>query len=372
MRKACIFLAALANLILFFNGCSKENTKMTIAKESFGSTPDGAAVNLYTLTSAGGIEVKITNYGGIITSLKTPDRDGNLDDIVLGYDTLAEYIEDTPYFGALIGRYGNRIAKGKFTLDGAEYTLAKNNGENHLHGGIKGFDKVVWTAEEIKDENSVGLKLKYLSKDGEEGYPGNLNCTVVYTLTDNDLIISYEAQTDKLTVINLTSHSYFNLAGHASGDILNHELMLNADRYTPVDATLIPTGRIAPVKGTPLDFTTPTPIGERIAHIEGGGYDHNFVLNSSEGSLALAARAYEPKTGRVMEISTTEPGIQFYSGNFLDGSNKGKGATYNRHNGFCLETQHFPDSPNKPDFPSVVLRPGEKYTQLTVHEFSVK
>jgi aldose 1-epimerase len=204
MRKACIFLAALANLILFFNGCSKENTKMTIAKESFGSTPDGAAVNLYTLTSAGGIEVKITNYGGIITSLKTPDRDGNLDDIVLGYDTLAEYIEDTPYFGALIGRYGNRIAKGKFTLDGAEYTLAKNNGENHLHGGIKGFDKVVWTAEEIKDENSVGLKLKYLSKDGEEGYPGNLNCTVVYTLTDNDLIISYEAQTDKLTVINLT------------------------------------------------------------------------------------------------------------------------------------------------------------------------
>jgi aldose 1-epimerase len=372
MRKACIFLGALANVILFFNGCSKENTKMTITKDSFGSTSEGVAVDLYTLTSAGGIEVKMTNYGGIITSLKTPDRDGNLDDIVLGYDTLAEYIEGSPYFGALIGRYGNRIAKGKFTLDGVEYTLAKNNLGNHLHGGIIGFDKIVWTAEQIKDDTGASLKLKYLSKDGEEGYPGNLDCTVIYTLTsDGRLKISYEAQTDKPTVINLTSHSYFNLAGHASGDILDHELMLNANRYTPVDTTLIPTGQIAPVKGTPLDFTTPTPIGERIAQIE-GGYDHNFVLNSSDGSPALAARVYEPKTGRVMEISTTEPGIQFYSGNFLDGSNKGKGATYNKHNGFCLETQHFPDSPNKPDFPSVVLRPEEKYTQLTVHEFSVK
>jgi len=351
----------------------KEKCKMSVTGEPFGTTPGGKKVDLYTLTNANGLKAKITNYGGIITSLKTPDRNGKFADIVLGYDTLAEYIKDSPYFGALIGRYGNRIAKGKFTLDGIEYKLATNNGPNHLHGGIKGFDKVVWNAEPMQTKTSVGLKLTYLSKDGEEGYPGNLECTVIYTLTNNnELKIYYEATTDKPTIINLTSHGYFNLAGHNSGDILGHELMLNADNFTPVDAELIPTGEIKPVKGTLMDFTKPMTIGSRIADVK-GGYDHNYVLNGGKaGALSLAARVYEPKTGRVMEILTTEPGIQFYTGNFLDGSLKGKGAVYNKHAGFCLETQHFPDSPNKPNFPSVVLRTGEKYTHLTVHKFSVK
>lgn len=345
---------------------------MSIEKQDFGKTPDGESVDLYTLTNANGLKTQIMTYGGIVTTLHVPDRDGNLGDIVLGYDTLDEYIKDNPYFGALIGRCGNRIGKGKFTLNGVEYTLATNNDENHLHGGIKGFDKVVWDAEQMETDEGPALKLTYLSKDGEEGYPGNLNCTVIYTLTDNnELKVSYEAETDKDTVVNLTHHSYFNLAGHGSGDILGHELMLNADNYTPVDEGLIPTGEIRPVKDTPMDFTKPTAVGARIDQVK-GGYDHNFVLNSCDGSLALAASVYEPKTGRVMEISTTEPGIQFYSGNFLDGSVKGKGAVYNKHNAFCLETQHFPDAPNKPDFPSIVLKPGEKYTHLTVHKFSVR
>jgi aldose 1-epimerase len=345
---------------------------MNIKKQAFGKTEDGKDVDLYTLTNANGLKAEIMTYGGIVTTLQVPDRNGNLADIVLGYDALDEYIKNNPYFGALVGRCGNRIGKGKFTLDGVEYTLATNNGPNHLHGGIKGFDKVVWDAEPMENETGVGLKLTYLSRDGEEGYPGNLNCTVIYTLTnDNELKISYEAETDKPTVLNLTHHSYFNLAGHGSGDILGHELMLTADNFTPVDEGLIPTGEIKPVKGTLMDFTKPTVIGARIAQVE-GGYDHNYVLDNSDGSLALAASVYEPKSGRLMEISTTEPAIQFYSGNFLDGSNKGKGAVYNKHDGFCLETQHFPDSPNKPKFPSVVLRPGEKYTHLTVHKFSAK
>jgi len=358
------------------SGC-KESTeyggkKMNIKKEAFGKTADDKNVNLYTLTNANGLKAKITNYGAIVTSLQVPDRNGNLADIVLGYDTIDEYIKASPYFGAIVGRYGNRIAKGKFTLNGIEYSLATNDGENHLHGGIKGFDKVVWNAEPMQDDNGVSLKLTYLSKDGEEGYPGNLNCTVIYTMTNNDeLKISYEAETDKPTVLNLTNHSYFNLAGHDSGDILGHEIMLNADHFTPVDEGLIPTSEIKPVKDTPMDFTKPMPIGSRIAEVK-GGYDHNYVLNKSDDSLTLAASVYEPKTGRLMETFTTEPGIQFYSGNFLDGSNKGKGAVYNKHNGFCLETQHFPDSPNKPNFPSVVLKPGEKYTHLTVHKFSVR
>ncbi|MHC4570623.1 MAG: aldose epimerase family protein, partial [Planctomycetota bacterium] len=313
---------------------------MSIKKQAFGKTGDGKDVDLYTLTNANGLKTEIMTYGGIVRILEVPDRDGNLGDIVLGYDSLDEYIENNPYFGALVGRCGNRIAKGKFTLDGVEYTLATNNGPNHLHGGVKGFDKVVWDAEPMEDETSVGLKLTYLSKDGEEGYPGNLKCTVIYTLTnDNELKVSYEAETDKATVVNLTHHSYFNLAGHGSGDILAHELMLAADNFTPVDEGLIPTGEIKPVKGTLMDFTRPMPIGARIDQVR-GGYDHNFVLNNSGGSLALAASVYEPNTGRVMEIFTTEPAIQFYSGNFLDGSNKGKGAVYNKHNGFCLETQH--------------------------------
>ncbi len=344
--------------------------KMSIEKQAFGKTKDGKEVDLYTLVNANGLKVKIMTYGGIVTSLEVPDRDGKLADIVLGYDTLDEYIKSSPYFGALIGRFGNRIAKGKFTLKGTEYTLATNNGPNHLHGGIKGFDKVVWDAEAMETNEGPALKLTYTSPDGEEGYPGTLSCTVIYTLTDdNELKVSYEAETDKPTIVNLTHHSYFNLAGYDSGDILDHKLMINADNFTPVDDTLIPTGEIKPVKGTPMDFTKPTAIGSRIEQVP-GGYDHNYVLNNSDGSLALAASAYDPKTGRLMEIYTTEPGIQFYSGNFLDGTLKGKGAIYNKHDGFCLETQHFPDSPNKSNFPSVLLKPGKKYTHLTVHKFS--
>lgn len=347
-----------------------ERTKMSIQKELFGKTQDGREVDLYTLTNASQLVAKITNYGAILVSLEVPDREGKVADITLGYDTLDEYIEDTPYFGATVGRYANRIAKGRFILDGAEYRLATNNGENHLHGGNVGFDKVLWHAEELKTRETIGLKLTYLSKDGQEGYPGNLACTVIYTLTnDNELNISYEAQTDKATPVNLTHHSYFNLAGQGAGDILNHKLMLNADHFTPVDDGLIPTGEIKSVKGAAMDFTTSTSIGSRIDQIS-GGYDHNYVLNSKDGSIALAAKVYEPSSGRVMEIFTTEPGIQFYSGNFLDGSIKGKsGKVYNKHYGFCLETQHFPDSPNKPEFPSVILHPGQKYTHKTVHKF---
>jgi len=345
---------------------------MSIEKKAFGKTPDGQEVDLYTLTNDNGLQAEIMTYGGIVRTLLVPDRNGNLADIVLGYDTLDEYIKENPYFGALIGRYGNRIAKGKFTLEGVEYTLATNDGLNHLHGGIKGFDKVVWNAEQMQTDKGPALKLTYTSKDGEEGYPGNLTCTVVYTLTNNnELTVDYEAETDKNTVVNLTHHSYFNLAGHNSGDIFAHELMLTADHFTPVDDTLIPTGEIKAVNGTPMDFTKPMAVGSRIDQVK-GGYDHNFALNSSGGSLALAASVYEPNSGRVMEISTTEPAIQFYSGNFLDGSLKGKGSVYNKHNGFCLETQHFPDSPNQPNFPSVVLKPGEKYTHLTVHKFSAR
>jgi len=351
----------------------KEICKMDIQKEPFGTTTDGKKADLYTLTNPNGLIAKITNYGGIVTELHVPDTKGDLTDIVSGYESLDKYIGNSPYFGALIGRYGNRIADGKFTLKGKEYTLAKNeNNINHLHGGVKGFDKVVWDAEPMETNDGPALKLTYLSPDGEEGYPGDLSCTVVYTLTnDNELKITYEAQTDKPTVLNLTHHSYFNLAGHDSGDILGHELMLNADSYTPVDDKLIPTGQIKPVAETPMDFTSPQTIGARIGQVK-GGYDHNYVLNKSDDSLTLAARVYEPATGRVMEVYTTEPGIQFYSGNFLDGSNKGKGAVYNKHNAFCLETQHFPDSPNKPDFPSVVLEPSEKYTQVAVYKFLTK
>ena len=367
-------------LLIFLTGCDTEkNAKMTITKEVFGKTGDGTEVYLYTLANANGCEAKITNYGGIVVSLKVPDRTGKPGDVVLGYDTLEEYIGNNPYFGCIVGRYGNRIGKGKFTLNGMEYTLAQNNGENHLHGGITGFDKAVWQAREFESEDGAALELTYLSRDGEEGYPGNLSVTVIYLLTNEDeLKIDYIAATDKNTVINLIHHSYFNLAGAGSGDILDHEMMINADRFTPVDSGLIPTGELRSVKGTPMDFTSPTVIGARIDQDYeqlrfGGGYDHNWILNSSDGSLALAARVYDPATGRVMEVLTTEPGIQFYSGNFLDGTNIGKGGkAYNHRNGFCLETQHFPDSPNKPDFPSTVLKPGETYKQTTVYRFSVK
>lgn len=345
---------------------------MSVKKESFGKTSGGKEVSLYTLTNANGLKATITTYGGIMTSLYVPDRDGKLGDILIGYNDLEGNINDKSYLGALIGRYGNRIAKGKFTLDGVEYTLATNDGPNHLHGGVKGFNKVVWAGRALEEADGPALKLTYVSTDGEEGYPGKLTCTVIYTLTNNnELKVSYEAETDKPTVVNLTQHNYYNLAGYDSGDILGHELTINADGYTLPDENLIPTGEIAPVKGTPFDFTEPHTVGERIADVK-GGYDHNYVLNRSDDSLSFAARVHEPKTGRVMEVYTTEPGIQFYSGNFLDGSAKGKGAIFNKHNAFCLETQHYPDSPNRPEFPSTVLRPGEKYSTVTVYKFSAK
>lgn len=375
MKTKCVPILSVIALLFIF-GCNGLTVcgekKMSIKKQAFAKTKDGKSVDLYTLTNANGLKAEIITYGGIVTSLQVPDRNGKLADVVLGCDSPDEYAKSSTYFGALIGRFGNRIAKGKFTLDGVEYKLATNNGPNHLHGGVKGFDKVVWNAKPVQTKEGPALKLTYLSRDGEEGYPGNLSCTVVYTLTNNnELKISYEAETDKDTVVNLTHHSYFNLAGYNSGDVLGHELQIFADRFTPVDKTLIPTGEIKAVKGTPWDFTKPTAIGSRIKDVE-GGYDHNYVLNSSNGSLALAASVYDQKTGRVMEVFTTEPGVQFYTGNFLDGSVKGKGAVYNKHAGFCLEAQHFPDSPNRPNFPSVVLKPGEKYTQLTVYKFSAR
>jgi aldose 1-epimerase len=345
---------------------------MDITREPFGSLPDGQAVDLYTLTNDKGVKARLTTYGAILVSLEVPDRDGKMGDIVLGYETLEAYVKNSPYFGAIVGRYGNRIAKGLFTLDGATYKLATNNGENHLHGGLKGFDKVVWGAQVIKEAGRVGVKLTYVSKDGEEGYPGNLKVTVAYTLNnDNELAIAYEATTDKATPVNLTHHSYWNLGG-AKADILGHELQLFADKYTPVDAGLIPTGVLAPVKGTAMDFTAPMAIGARIAKVE-GGYDHNYVLNLESEEAIPAARLSDPKSGRVLEIRTTEPGIQFYSGNFLDGTITGKGGSvYKKHYGLCLETQHFPDSPNHPNFPTTILIPGQTYKSQTVHKFSAK
>jgi aldose 1-epimerase len=347
-----------------------------VGREAFGKLPDGSPVERFTLKNAAGIELRAISYGGIITSLRVPDRNGRVDDIVLGFDRLDGYLKDPPFFGAIIGRYGNRIAKGQFTLDGKTYKLATNNGPNHLHGGTKGFDKVLWTVEPVAGKNAIAFSRT--SPDGEEGYPGNLRVQVTYTLTDkNELVVDYRATTDKPTIVNLTQHSYFNLAGQASGDILQHQLMLNADRYTPVDETLIPTGELAPVEGTPFDFRKPTAIGARIDQTHpqlknGLGYDHNWVLNRSGAGLQLAARVVEPKTGRTMEIRTTEPGIQFYSGNFLDGTLTGKqGAKYNHRTGFCLETQHFPDSPNHPKFPSTTLRPGSEYRTTTVFTFGV-
>lgn len=346
-------------------------------KQPFGRTRDGVAVDLYTLRNSAGMQATITNYGGIVVSLEVPDRKGVPGDVVLGFDKLDGYSSDHPYFGAIIGRYGNRIAKGRFSLDGVEYVLARNNGENHLHGGLRGFDKVVWEARPQQPTSGSALELRHVSSDGEEGYPGTLTATVTYTLTDSsELRIDYLATTDKATVVNLTNHSYFNLGGQGTRDVLGHVLQITADGYTPVDAGLIPTGKVAPVAGSPFDFRTPTPIGARIgaAHEQierGGGYDHNFVLNGDAGTLRRVARVTEPTSGRVLELLTTEPGLQFYSGNFLDGRIVGKGGKVYKHRfGFCLETQHFPDSPNRPEFPSTVLRPGQRYRTTTLYRFS--
>jgi aldose 1-epimerase len=344
---------------------------MFLSREPFGTTADGKAVESFTLRNDCNMTVQIITYGGIITSLRVPDRAGRLADVVLGFNTLPEYLAGHPFFGALVGRYGNRIAGARFTLNGREYRLAANDGANHLHGGLAGFDKKLWEAEPIRDEREVGVKLTYLSPDGEEGYPGNLAATVTYRLNgQNELSVHYEATTDRPTVVNLTQHTYFNLAGEGSGTILEHEMMIQADRVTAVGPDLIPTGELRPVAGTALDFRTPKAIGAEIAQVP-GGYDHNYVLNKDGREPSLAARVREPHSGRVLEVFTTEPGMQFYSANFLDGSLKGKaGAAYGEHSGFCLETQHFPDSPNQPAFPSTVLNPGETYRHLTIFKFS--
>lgn len=346
--------------------------------ESFGRTPDGKDVNVYTLTNRNRAEARIADYGGALVSLKVPDRAGRFADVVLGFDGVEGYLAGNFYVGTVVGRYANRIAGGRFTLNGVEYKLATNNGPNHLHGGVRGFDKVLWAARPLKVRNGSALELTYVSPDGEEGYPGTLRARVVYTLTDaNELRIDYSATTDKDTVVNLTNHAYFNLAGEGSGDILGHHLTVYADRFLPTDATAIPTGELRSVRGTPFDFRLPAAIGARIEADDeqikfGAGYDHTFVVRGRAGTLRRAALAREPTSGRVMEVWTTEPGVQLYTGNYLDtGAGKG-GKPYGRRTGFCLETQHYPDSPNKPDFPSVVLRRGGRYTTTTVYKFSAR
>nr|WP_246114734.1 aldose epimerase family protein [Rubripirellula tenax] len=342
---------------------------------------DFDSIKLYTLTNDSGMTVKVTNYGAIITSIMVPDRNGKVGDVALGYNRVEDYINavDKPYFGAIVGRYGNRIAKGAFSIGDKTYALATNNNANHLHGGVIGFDKVVWDAKPIEGDGFTGLELSYLAKDMEEGYPGNLQVTVTYQWNNkNELSVNYHASTDKSTPVNLTQHTYFNLKGEGEGTILDHELMLNAKTYTPVDSGLIPTGKMPNVEGTPFDFTVSKPIGRDVGASDeqlefGLGYDHNFVLDKPYGEMGLAARVYEPTTGRVMEITTTEPGIQFYCGNFLDGRLKGKaGKTYLHRGGFCLETQHYPDSPNQPNFPSTIIKPGKDYQTKTTFKFSTQ
>jgi aldose 1-epimerase len=356
-----------------------DEKKMSVTKEAYGKLPDGTQIDQYTLSNTNGLKVKIITYGAIITSVETPDRNGKIENITLHRGSLADYMEmkdgkpTTPYFGATVGRYGNRIAKGRFTLDGKVYDkLAANDRPNALHGGLKGFDKVVWKAEPVETPDTVGVAFTYTSPDGDEGYPGTLKVKVTYSLTDKDeLKMDYEATTDKTTILNLTNHAYWNLAGAGNGDILKHELMINADRFLPVDSTLIPLGRLDPVKGTAMDFTVPKAIGKDMAQVE-GGYDHCYVLVRKDDGLSLAARVTEPISGRVMEVYTTQPAVQFYGGNFLDGTITAGGKTYEKHYGLCLETQHYPDSPNQKDFPTTVLKPGETYKQSTVHKFSVQ
>lgn len=350
---------------------SSDSLKTGITSKDWGEF-DGKKISLYTLTNDEGNQVTITNYGGTVTSFVTPDKNGNKSSVIIGFDSLQPYLQKPPYFGALVGRYGNRIGDAKFSLDGKDYTLAANNGKNHLHGGLKGFDKVVWDAS-VADSSSPSLTLKYLSKDGEEGYPGNLDVTVQYTFTnDNELKIEYNATTDKATPVNLTNHSYFNLTGDVSNTILDYSLMIDADHYTPVDTTLIPTGEIKSVKGTPFDFTSAKKIGKDIDQVP-GGYDHNWVLNKKDSSLGKVAELTDSVSGRTMEVYTTQPGLQFYTGNFLDGTFTNRGGTpLKLHTALCLETQHFPDSPNKPNFPTTILQPGEQYHSVTMYKVSHK
>lgn len=360
-------LAANAHLL-------KDNAKkMSVEKTQFGTLPDGRQVELYTCTNANGLTLKMMTYGAIVVAVETPDREGELENITLGFDSLEPYLERHPYFGATVGRYCNRIAKGKFTLNGTQYTLAVNNGPNHLHGGENGFDRVLWNAEPIQRDDAVGVRMTYRSKDGEEGYPGNLDVTAIYTLNnDNELAIEFEAKTDKATPVNLTNHNYWNLSGAGDGKIYDHQLKLAADHVLAVDDTLIPTGQKQSVAETPFDFREPKAMGEDLKKIDADpvGYDHCFVLNGEPGKLTTAAVVHDPESGRTMEIQTTQPGIQFYTGNFLDGSDSNGG--FNQHEAFCLETQHYPDSPNQPKFPSTTLKPGETYRQKTVHRFSVR
>jgi aldose 1-epimerase len=370
--KTCVFSAAFAICAIAAVFGQRSLGKPGVTRAPFGKMPDGRAVEQFTLTNASGVEVRAITYGGIITAIRVPDRTGAFGDIALGFDRLESYLKGHPFFGTIVGRYGNRIAGGKFTLDGRTYTLATNNGPNHLHGGKVGFDKAVWSAEAAP--NGAGVVFTHTSPDGDEGYPGTLKARVTYTLTDkNELVVDYHATTDKPTPVNLTQHTYFNLTG--SGSILDHEITINADRYTPVDATLIPTGELASVDGTPFDFRKATAVGARIdqPHPQlknGNGYDHNFVLNGKAGVLRAAARIADPKSGRTVDISTTEPGVQFYTGNFLDGTLTGKGnQVYQRRAGLCLETQHYPDSPNQPAFPSSIVRPGKEYRTTTVFRF---
>ena len=375
-------LALLLALILILTGCNsvkkgeagteQKNPKCKVETSFFGMTPEGDSVMLYTLKNEKDITVKITSYGGIITGIYTPDKNGKTTNITLGFDKLEQYLAGHPNFGALIGRYGNRIANAGFSLEGENYTLAANNGNNSLHGGVKGFDDVLWVPEVISCDERAALRLSYLSPDGEEGYPGNLSVKVTYELLMDQLFITYEAETDKTTVLNLTNHAYFNLAGE--GSIRDHILFINASRYTPVNDELIPTGELANVEGTPFDFRKPMVIGDRFDQLGNDpvGYDHNFVLDGKAGEKRLAAKALDPKTGRFVEVSTTEPGMQFYTGNFLDGSLSSGKITFDQHSGFCLETQHFPDSPNQPGFPSTVLRPGEKFASQTIFKFGVE
>ncbi len=379
MKKRLLGLLFTPIFCLSFSLLSQKPT-MSITSKAFGKTPAGESVQLFTLKNSGGMEVHIMSYGGIITKILTPDINGKIEDVVLGFETLDEYIKDTPFFGATVGRYGNRIAKGKFTLDGVGYNLPINNNGNALHGGLKGFDKVVWkviSAE--KGPHGPTLTLSYTSKDMEEGYPGTLQVTLSYVLTEaNELSVQFKATTDKATIINLCNHSYFNLSGNTKRNILNHTMQLNAPKLVAVDQTLIPTGELIPTAGTPFDFLSPKAIGSRIDQIDneqikrGGGYDHCFAFEKPAGEFALAAIAHDPESGRTLKAFTTEPGVQFYTGNFLDGHLTGKyGVSYSKRMGFCLETEHFPDSPNQPSFPSTVLRPGQNYSTRTVYQFLV-